>query len=389
MHVLMISLDTSLVTQGEGDARKRHLEYAERAGRLTIVTYTPAGNGGEVRLSRQLTLVPTNSHSRLTFALDAYRLAAQIMARQPADLITTQDPFLTGLIGLWLRGRFRVPLLVQNHSHFFENRAWLNERPLRYRFFNLLGKFIVRRADMYRTVNSQEQRTYLSMGGQPDRVAVLPVATASERFAHPPEAAALDALRRKLGIEAHHKVILWVGRPIKIKRVPVLLRVFFQIAAQMPDARLMLIGDMASASENLPVLMDKLHIRDKVVMPGMVRHAELPAYYALAKVYAHTSSYEGMPRVLAEAASAGLPLVGMSCAGVDEVIHDGENGYLLDDMDIDGMAARILELLNQPDTAHRLGEKAQHMALAQYNAVHNAENVTALWERAVALGMRT
>ena len=43
IHVLMISLDTSLATQPESDARHRHLAYAERAGRLTIVVYTPPG----------------------------------------------------------------------------------------------------------------------------------------------------------------------------------------------------------------------------------------------------------------------------------------------------------------------------------------------------------
>ena len=58
IHVLMISLDTALATQPDGDARRRHLAYAERAGRLTIVVYTPPGVGGAFQPSPELTIHP-------------------------------------------------------------------------------------------------------------------------------------------------------------------------------------------------------------------------------------------------------------------------------------------------------------------------------------------
>ena len=118
MRVLMISLDKSLATNPEGDATQRHLEYAERAGKLTIITYSSRlplreGQDGVVRSSPHLTIIPTNSRSRLTYLLDAYRLGSNT---GEVDLITTQDPFVTGLVGVWLRRKLRAPLLVQNHS---------------------------------------------------------------------------------------------------------------------------------------------------------------------------------------------------------------------------------------------------------------------------------
>jgi glycosyltransferase involved in cell wall biosynthesis len=247
MHVLMISLDKSLATQPEGESVQRHLEYAERAGRLTIVTYSPrlplpAGVDGAIHPSPQLTIIPTNSFSRLTYPLDAYRLGLRAAS---VDLITTQDPFVTGLVGWRLRGRLRAPLLVQNHSHFFGNQAWLAERPIRYRLFSRLGEFVVRRADMYRTVNQREREAYLALGGSPEWVAVLPVMTASEKFAAPVAANMLQKIRDSLGLQPQHKVIVWVGRPIKTKRVPLMLQVFKQVVEQAPDARLLLVGDMA------------------------------------------------------------------------------------------------------------------------------------------------
>lgn len=394
MHVLMISLDSSLATKPDGDSVKRHLEYAACAGKLTIVTYTPpllpspsqwgGAGGGVIQPSPRLTILPTNSRSRLTYAFDAYRLAKQVA---PVDLITTQDPFIAGLVGVWLRRRLRAPLLVQNHSHYFGNPAWLNERPLRYRLFSLLGRYVLRRADMYRTVNRREREAYLAMGGLPERVAILPVMTASEQFAAPVAPEVLQAHREQFGLQPHHKVVLWVGRPIKTKRVPLLMQMFRQVAAQEPDARLLLVGDMALSEDDLPALARELNLMDKVIMAGQVARDDLPAYYQLSHVLALTSAYEGMPRVLGEAAAAGLPLVGMdSAAGVAEFIEEGVNGFLC--RDVRHMAERVLTLLRDSELAHRLGIAAQQTALTRYNAAHNAEAVVALWKKTVQIGMR-
>jgi 1,2-diacylglycerol 3-alpha-glucosyltransferase len=391
MHVLMISLDKSLATQPEGESVQRHLEYAERAGRLTIVTYSPrlplpAGVDGAIHPSPQLTIIPTNSFSRLTYPLDAYRLGLRAAS---VDLITTQDPFVTGLVGWRLRGRLRAPLLVQNHSHFFGNQAWLAERPIRYRLFSRLGEFVVRRADMYRTVNQREREAYLALGGSPEWVAVLPVMTASEKFAAPVAANMLQKIRDSLGLQPQHKVIVWVGRPIKTKRVPLMLQVFKQVVEQAPDARLLLVGDMALSPDDIPALSRELGIADKVILVGKVVHSDLPAYYHLAQVFAITSAYEGMPRVLGEAAAAGLPMVGMdSAAGVAEFIQDGANGYVCRDGDVQGMAEQLLKLLLNAELSRRLGVAARDLALTRYNAANNADAVVALWQKTVQLGIR-
>lgn len=388
IHVLMISLDTSLATQPEGDARRRHLAYAERAGRLSIVVYTPPLVGGAIYPSEKLAIFPTNSRSRLTFARDALVQANSAARAHPVDLITTQDPFLTGLVGVWLRRR-RIPLLVQNHSYYFGNEAWIAEHPLRNTLLGELAKFVVKRADMYRTVNRKERQNYLAMGGSRRRSVALPLGTASARFAEPIDERALAALRARLGLLPIHKVVLWVGYPVAFKRVPLLLKVFRRIAESEPNAQLLLIGDMSRSPQDLRALARDEGVSDRVIMHGPVLHDDLPLYYALGDVYAHTSAYEGVPRVLFEAAAAGLPLVAMSAVGVDEVIEEGENGSLAPDMDIDGMAGRIITLLRNPAQAHKMGAKAREMAFERYDAEGYVEKWVSVWEKAVELGLRT
>jgi glycosyltransferase involved in cell wall biosynthesis len=241
---------------------------------------------------------------------------------------------------------------------------------------------------MVRTVNRKERDNAIDMGFALERVVSLPLGTASARFAGPIPEPVLAEKRAALGLVPEHKVVLWVGYPVAFKRVPLLLKVFRHVVEQDPDARLILIGDMSRAPQDLRAAAQAENISDRVIMHGPVPHDQLPAYYALGDVYAHTSSYEGVPRVLFEASAAGLPLVGMNVVGVDEVIEDGVNGYLLPDGDAEGMAARIVDLLHDPERVRSLGAAARRLALERYNADDYAEKWVNVWQRAIELGLR-
>jgi glycosyltransferase involved in cell wall biosynthesis len=391
-HVLMLSLDSSLAARQEGDAFQRHRAYGMRWGErhpggwLTIITYTRADNLQPIRQDN-LTILPTNSRRAPLFPLDAMRLGEQ--AEKPVGLIVAQDPFTTGLAGLWLRARLGAPLLVQNHSYFFGNPEWVKEHPVRNRALLAMGRVVRAQADFYRAVNNEECSAYLRAGGKPERAVMLPLGTASERFAALPDPDALARKRADLGILPDDRVILWVGYPVAFKRVPLLFEAFKRALKVEPRARLVLIGDMARAPVDLAALASDMGIADRVRLHGPVLHADLPLYYALGHVYAHTSSYEGMPRVLFEASAAGLPLVGMDAVGVRDVIEDGVNGYLVSHGDTEAMAARLVTLLGDPETARRLGGAAREKALSRFHASRTLESWLDVWDRAIALGMRT
>src|SRR5690242_5683792 len=121
MHVLMLSMDGSLLTETIGNSRARHEGYAERAGRISVVVCN-RGTALKPYASERLFIEPTNSHGYFNYLLDGYRAAMKLHRSQPINVITSQDPFLTGLIGLALRRRFNVPLIMQINVPVIENR---------------------------------------------------------------------------------------------------------------------------------------------------------------------------------------------------------------------------------------------------------------------------
>lgn len=385
MHVLMLSLDPSLLTDPNGNARARHLDYAARCARLTIIVRSTRALNAPVQASDTLTLIPSASRHPALYPWDALHIGRDLPG---VDLIVTQDQFTSGLAGVWLRDPLHAPLLVQNHSTISDNAAWLREKPLRNRALLALARYVRARADFVRTVNQRERAAAIAAGVPEQRVAALPLGVVNAAFATPPHPDTVAALRAKLGLLPTHRVTLWVGYPVAFKRVPLLLDVFKRVADANPNARLLLVGDLSRSHDDLPAHLGRLGIGERVIAPGAVAHDELPTYYVLADVYALTSSYEGVPRVLMEASSLGVPIVAMRAPGVDEIIEDGVNGCLVADGAVQAMAEQILRILDDPTHARELAAAGRARALEQYSAETYAERWVELWRQAIAMGMR-
>jgi glycosyltransferase involved in cell wall biosynthesis len=379
----MIGLGAEVLTGERGDVRERHLEYARRAGRLVMVVSAWDAPGlRAAQVSKQLTVYPVAPRVRVLFPLAAYRVGAQICRNKTVDLIVAQDPFATGLAGYWLKRRFRLPLVVSNHSFFFDNREWLAERPLRHRVFNRTGKWLLRRADGLRVVNAAEGRKYVALGIPADRVWILPTPVPLERFLSPPAPADLEALRRRLGLEGR-RVLLWVGDPReRAKDLPTLLRALALAAARDPAVMLVLVGDVAGTPHILD-LARTLGVSPHLVAAGRVPHAEVPLYYHVSECYVHTSRYEGTAKVMLEAAAAGKPILSTRIAGIDAVVEEGVTGLLAPVGDAEEVARLILDLLQDPPRARAMGEAARRRITARFNREVMIDGIVRMWHDVV------
>ena len=114
-------------------------------------------------------ILPTLSRKRWLFPADAYRLASAVCRAGGADLVVTQDPFFTGLVGYSLKRRYGVPLCVQFHSDNIGSEWWLRESP-KHRPMELLGKWIARRADTLQVVSGTIARRLEARGVDPGRI---------------------------------------------------------------------------------------------------------------------------------------------------------------------------------------------------------------------------
>ena len=92
---------------------------------------------------------------------------------------------------------------------------------------------------------------------------------------------------------------------------------------------------------------------DSVACKGRV--SNVGAYLAASDIFLSTASQEGLPRNVMEAMAAALPVVSYDIRGCNDLVLDGETGFLLPLGDVRGLADKLAWLAEHPDERRRMG----------------------------------
>ncbi len=382
MNLLMIGLGDSGLDDPKSEPVARHLEYARRiGGHIDLIVDAPSGGVSDFG---GLTVRRTGV-GRVRFSFAAYRLAKEAARKHVPDLITTQDPFATALAGVWLRRSLNRPLLIQNHSCFLFNPHWIAERPLMFRTLHLLARLLLPHADAWRVVNTRERKVYIEKLGLPaDRVRVLPVPCDLSAFSGEQMADSTAKARERLSFAPGTQMLLWAGRPVRFKRLPLLFRAFAEIRTRFPEARLVVAGRKELAQEDLDRAASESGLGGSLIWTGELAAADLAGMYGAADVFLFASIYEGFGRVLVEAGAVGLPVVATETAGAADIVSDGETGYLVPIEDAKGLARRACELLAKPEQCSRMSAAALERIHGRFNPAEMFDGIVSQWRETAA-----
>lgn len=172
------------------------------------------------------------------------------------------------------------------------------------------------------------------------------------------QAAAADVaeVREALGLREGNPVVLTVANPRPQKAYDVLLEAFRHQEVQRHDPVLLAIGDGPDL-ERLRAQVSSEGLDDRVRFLGA--RDDVPSIMAVADVFVLASHSEGLPVVLMEAATLGLPTIATAVGGVPGMIDEGRTGLLVQRGDVAGLAAAIDHLLSDADMRARMGPEAQ------------------------------
>ena len=132
--------------------------------------------------------------------------------------------------------------------------------------------------------------------------------------------------------------IISVGRLYPQKNQEMMIRAFAKIADEFPDWQLVIYGEGPLRAE-LEFLVSSFKLEGRVLLPGRTEHVieELRK----SKVFCMSSDYEGMSNAMIEAICVGLPIISTKVSGTEELIKDGENGFVVNKGDEDSFANKL------------------------------------------------
>ena len=134
--------------------------------------------------------------------------------------------------------------------------------------------------------------------------------------------------REAYSIDQNDFVVLYVGRLINIKNIPMLMEGFSLFKNKVPNSKLIIVGEGAQ-KQDLEILAKHLMIDKSIVFAGNIDKPELANFYNMADVFALTSHYDNFPNVMIEAMSFGLPCVGTNVGGIPNIIFNDSLGVVV------------------------------------------------------------
>jgi trehalose synthase len=176
----------------------------------------------------------------------------------------------------------------------------------------------------------------------------------------------------KAGIPTDKPVITQVSRLDPWKDPEGVIDVFKQVRQQV-DCRLVLCYNVASDDpEGLQMYRKVVRKANRLLETGdvvlVVGNTEplVNAVQRFSDVIIQKSTKEGFCLCVTEALWKGTPVVASNVGGIPVQIDDGQGGYLLDPHDNDGFAQRIVHILQNPDEAKAMGEKAKEKVRREF-----------------------
>jgi phosphatidylinositol alpha-1,6-mannosyltransferase len=197
----------------------------------------------------------------------------------------------------------------------------------------------------------------------------LPPGVDIDRFCPDPASRAELRARYRLG---QRPTVLCLSRLVPRKGQDMLIRALPAIRRRVDGAALVIAGG-GPYLETLRQLAERFRVSEHVTFTGGIAAAELPAYHAMADVFAMPCrtrgvglDVEGLGIVFLEASATGVPVIAGCSGGAPETVRHNKTGLLVDGRSGGQIVDAVTELLADPDRAAAMGAAGREWAVAQW-----------------------
>ena len=237
-----------------------------------------------------------------------------------------------------------------------------------------LQKIVCRMADCV-LVNADAIRDALiSQGYRPDNIAVIRNAIAQ------PEATEINessGIRQELGLTQSGPLVLVLSRLNRMKGVEYFLDAAKIVAAEVPEARFLIVGDGAIRQE-LQSQAANLGLADKIAFTGF--RTDVPRLLSEVSLSVLPSLSEGLSNTLLESMAAGVPVIATWVGGNPEIIEDGVSGLLVPPRDSETLADAMLTVLKNPGLAAKFAVAGKHRIADVFSLERSLREIERLYQ---------
>ncbi len=195
-------------------------------------------------------------------------------------------------------------------------------------------------------------------GVSPEKIKVIENGVDIGKFANLPS---VEEIRKNFNLPSDGPLIGSIAHLRPVKDVPTLIRAFVRVLKKHPNASLVVAGAPEEPGDPVHAQVERLiqeaDAGSRIFFIGQTEN--VPALLSALSIYVNSSLTEGMSNTILEAMAAGLPVIASDVGGNPELVVPDQTGYLFPAQNDQTLAARILELLENPEQGHTMGKKGR------------------------------
>lgn len=323
-------------------------------------------------------------HCRLGPAhIGFYRQLKNILLSGNYDLLHNHAGVYSGFV-VWIANQCGVPAVTSFHNTRFAPQTQLTQRPIVRHLRLLYSQFSIRYALRHSAIVT---------GCSQDVLNVLDDFDTQSRnrrkllyygvdFPEPATSQQRSRFRESFGWQENTPILIHVGRFFEQKNHVGLITIFKEVCRQIPDARLLLVGDGPLRSD-IEQLVRQQDLSDNVRFLGL--RDDVSTLLTSSDLFMMPSLFEGLPVAALEAQAAGLPIVGTRTVGLAEAVIDGETALLYDLNEHENMARTVVDLIQQPEKARQIGAAGRNHVHEHFSTHASANHLMAIYDECHSL----
>jgi N-acetyl-alpha-D-glucosaminyl L-malate synthase BshA len=364
-----------------------------KAGHEVVVLTSrhPEGVEKEVVDGVEVYYVNVRATSKTPLGRKCLRRLEELHAERRFDVLHSQSFSAYYYVKDGLRQRLGIPLVTTLHgTSFSEIKSNLNQGlslmllpKIVFQLYNHYFKTtsFIRESDAVIAISRElAENIPAEYNISPDKVHTIINGIDTDAF-KPAESKVKSRLQGK-------KIVLSVSVLHKQKGVQYLIKAFKKVQEKIPDTQLLVVGD-GPYRKRLEGLSENLGLQENVLFTGRIPNAETADYYNACNVFVMpTVRVEGLPLIELEAMACGKPVVASNIGGIPSVIEDGVNGLLVKPGDVDELAGKIIDVLEDEKLAAGLGKNARKTIAGKYSREKMAADTIKVYEKVAGGSVR-
>lgn len=314
-------------------------------------------NGLQLKYCDKFIEIPFDRSPKSPRNLKAYRAMKKLLSQEHYDVILCNTPMggiVTRLAAKKTRREGTRVIYMAHGFHFFKGSSkagWLIYYPVE--------KHMARYCDMIITVNEEDYALAKERFGKVTQIAHIHGIGVDENRYHPATPEEQLAMRQAEGLAGEDFVLLCVGELNENKNQKTLIAAAALLKGRIPNLKILLAGN-GPLEQELRDQITSLGLENTVKMLGY--RTDLERITPAVDLVVSCSKREGMPLNIIEAMLCRKPVVASHNRGHDELVTEGETGYLLAPDDIPGFADAIRSLAGDPQRRTLVGEAGSRKA---------------------------